>query len=348
MAYNPIDYTRIPLQRMDYSGLTDFAPNLVNSYFEGKKQSEQSRERQAKIKYSELMHAIQEKYAPQQAEAELNKMLLGNEGLEIQNKYAPRLSEADIESKMAQAYHHRRSGDNVGRSNEGPTSLIGKLLIDQAKYAPGSREFKAFEAAILKSGASKSGVPGQSKAKQLAAMIAGKQSENIDRTIIQPFKGKDSNLNHRTVYNRYEKNRSNQSADEKQKKADFEDLVNAALANRIAAEAASAQLLSQSQKDTLHGQKEQKKAFTQGWAEIIPYYADRAFPEVAAEVQKRHSKFLKGQKDIASQVYSGFEDGGFSFGDDEANENQKMVQIYDDETGETRMVTEQQATALGI
>ncbi len=148
-----IDYTKIPLQTNDYSGLTDLVKNFMEGY-ELSQKPQKLRSEAEKLKQEALQAAHkttsmgnEAKYSEQsyRGKAGQEEMLA-----EILRKYGGAEKESEIEARLAQAFHHRQSGENAGqRGVSGRASNpyygipeIGKLMIQQKEidsgFLPGS------------------------------------------------------------------------------------------------------------------------------------------------------------------------------------------------------------------
>ncbi len=113
-----IDYTKIPLQTNDYSGLTDLVKNFMEGY-ELSQKPQKLRSEAEKLKQEALQAAHkttsmgnEAKYSEQsyRGKAGQEEMLA-----EILRKYGGAEKESEIEARLAQAFHNRQSGQNGSR-----------------------------------------------------------------------------------------------------------------------------------------------------------------------------------------------------------------------------------------
>lgn len=159
MTFQIIDYSRIPVQEPDYSGIKSIIPGLLGGYKSGTEMKQTKEQHELKKKAEELANAVKEKYGEQQAAAELALT-------------------------QAQAAHHARLGQEGGgraaagggSSRGGAQTNLGKAFKERAllaeEFGKDSSQVRAYDNYIDKQ-SQQTLTPGAKVAKEKEDIDAG-------------------------------------------------------------------------------------------------------------------------------------------------------------------------------
>jgi hypothetical protein len=165
---------------------------------------------------------------------------------------------------------------------------------------------------------------------------------NIQRKYLssneQPYYGEGSIRNVRRDINRYKVTK-----DPDEKKRLFEKLTKSGAAVKILPEYAVTQLLGMgSGKPSEAAIMRQEKALSMGWPETLQFEMNNVPSEIIEGINKRHNQYQSDLTNLATKkVEKGFREYGLS------NEDKEMIEIKNKNTGETKMVTKEEAQKLG-
>ncbi|MES2356264.1 MAG: hypothetical protein V4568_18035 [Pseudomonadota bacterium] len=312
MALNLPNFMNAPIQKRDYSGLTNLPAQLLAAYQAPEKMDRADEDRRLK---NELLKA-QTKHHNMAGMSDLEK----NFGLQ------ERILEEEGEDSPKYQYI-RDYLQNKLKSDKGLTpSNLAKLQAERAQIAqegnPNDPRLAEYDAAIKKLGPKEeSGVTNQTKTKQQNALLANDVRDYLSKKNEMPtdyigFGGSKKMEADRREYKR--------TKDPVRKKELFTKLAKVANARKMAYEYAVFQLEAQGGNKTKYAIAEQEKAVTQGW----PWALDgeiALFPkEIQEEANKIHAREIDKLTKIRTKSFEKMQKGEFGKAEQAEEESENM------------------------
>ena len=292
MPLNLPDFLRAPIQQNQYElnqptnpleALENFVPNAFKAY-------------NAPIEMKN--------------ERELEKHNI--EAKRIANSFLEREKEAEIAHKDAMAKYYLGEGKGTGVSGgSGALSNLGKIMQERqqavSQYGETSPEVKAYDAYINKiQGQGRGGLPSPVITKQTNALIATPMRLYLDENAQMPTKylGPKGNVALGKDILEY-----NRTKDPERKSILANELANAALAEKMVAEASMAQITSQGLNPTVGAMKHQEKSIRQNWPLASKLATNNLPKDVAKLANEKHSKILGDLTNLRTKSFGDAEKG---------------------------------------
>lgn len=279
MALQTFNFSGLPIQTPDYSGIENLPGKLAQAYMTPELMRRQEEER---LQGQEFKGA------------DLRAKQLANSLLE---KYGAREKEASIAHKKALTKQllSVESGQPLDKGS------IEKMLEEQQRinrqYGEDSPEAKLAQSFIQNKlgGVSSSKVPSPVKTRQLNAQLASDVRGYLEDVARQPYTGHMASANALQDQYKYSKTKDKSAADR---------LVKGALAQRLVPDIAAEQLASLGINPTVAAKKHQVEAITQGW----PYLSGQIFNNLPQELQdrvtKEYEEIINQAKDIRTESFN--------------------------------------------
>ncbi len=222
-----------------------------------------------------------------------------------------KLSEQEMKNALTKKYGESREQAEIDYlKNRALTEGYGPALAQADIALKGSHE-DYYNAQSDGSGKGGVKIPSSVMASELNAGLANKQRLFLDPLMQHKYQGLGGAATMGEDLLRYQFTR-----DPKLKLQLENDLVKAAVANKLAPEFAGFQLIGQKVKPTVHALQKQEKAIKQGWAAGFDKAMDNLPKHIQDKANALHSKILKDTSALQAEGL----DGGMSQGSDISEE----------------------------